>query len=226
LLWASADARQPQQEKEKNMKTSKQGFTLIELLVVIAIIAILAAILFPAFAKARESARRSSCSSNMKQFGIAFMMYNQENDERTLIVDETAIPEVRWNDAIQPYLKSRQVFRCPSMPQETAPPDSDYVVNGFFTHGLSMATFQSPSEQIQLAERAHNLNETDYHPWDSAEFEPHLEKKRHLETSNYLFADGHVKSMRWEKTLIPAVTDPVDNTLMVGMHNRDALPEP
>ena len=59
----------------------KRGFTLIELLVVIAIIAILAAILFPVFARAREAARKSSCQSNLKQFGSAFMMYTQDYDE-------------------------------------------------------------------------------------------------------------------------------------------------
>jgi prepilin-type N-terminal cleavage/methylation domain-containing protein/prepilin-type processing-associated H-X9-DG protein len=59
---------------------SREGFTLIELLVVIAIIAILAAILFPAFAAARESARQASCLSNVKQMSMAMMMYLDDND--------------------------------------------------------------------------------------------------------------------------------------------------
>jgi prepilin-type N-terminal cleavage/methylation domain-containing protein len=59
----------------------RRGFTLIELLVVIAIIAILAAILFPVFARARESARRSTCLSNLKQVGTATMMYLQDYDD-------------------------------------------------------------------------------------------------------------------------------------------------
>ena len=58
-----------------------RGFTLIELLVVIAIIAILAAILFPVFAQAREAARKASCLSNIKQFGLATLMYVQDYDD-------------------------------------------------------------------------------------------------------------------------------------------------
>src|SRR5213596_1653099 len=58
------------------------GFTLIELLVVIAIIAVLAAILFPVFARARESARRATCTSNLRQLGLAVAQYLQDYDER------------------------------------------------------------------------------------------------------------------------------------------------
>src|SRR5438067_275349 len=60
---------------------TRRGFTLIELLVVIAIIAILAAILFPVFAQARESARMTSCLSNLRQIGTGTLMYIQDYDE-------------------------------------------------------------------------------------------------------------------------------------------------
>jgi prepilin-type N-terminal cleavage/methylation domain-containing protein/prepilin-type processing-associated H-X9-DG protein len=110
---------------------SRSAFTLIELLVVIAIIAILAAILFPVFAQARESARKASCLSNCKQMGLAVMQYTQDYDEMyvcnswdTPPIDasdsdvhnpqyRTAFP---WVYRIQPYLKNRQVFVCPSDP--------------------------------------------------------------------------------------------------------------
>src|SRR5579862_1120682 len=60
---------------------SNRAFTLIELLVVIAIIAILAAILFPVFAQARGKARQAVCQSNMKQIGLAYLMYAEDYDE-------------------------------------------------------------------------------------------------------------------------------------------------
>ncbi|BCM89332.1 hypothetical protein IAD21_01178 [Abditibacteriota bacterium] len=101
------------------------GFTLIELLVVIAIIAILAAILFPVFARARENARRSSCQSNLKQIGLGMLQYCQDYDETTPLVwagtdsaDSTAVgvagDRYKWMDGIFPYVKSEQLFVCPS----------------------------------------------------------------------------------------------------------------
>src|ERR671938_833458 len=67
--------------EEPTMRHRKTGFTLIELLVVIAIIATLAAILFPVFSQARESARQAACLSNGKQIGLALNMYLQDYDE-------------------------------------------------------------------------------------------------------------------------------------------------
>ena len=60
----------------------KTAFTLIELLIVLAIVAILAAILMPTFLSAREQARKATCVSNMRQLGMALIIYAQDNDDR------------------------------------------------------------------------------------------------------------------------------------------------
>src|SRR5947208_10714113 len=74
-------AKQRKDGLMQKVGSHKRGFTLIELLVVIAIIAILAAILFPVFAQAREKARMTSCTSNLKQIGLSLFMYRQDYDE-------------------------------------------------------------------------------------------------------------------------------------------------
>ena len=60
-------------------KSREAGFTLIELLVVVAIIAVLVAILLPALSRARESAHKAVCASNLRQLGIALKMYMDDN---------------------------------------------------------------------------------------------------------------------------------------------------
>jgi len=95
----------------------RRGFTLIELLVVIAIIAILAAILFPVFAQARESARRTSCLSNLKQLDLACHMYSQDYDECfpcDYYACNSSTTHARLVGQLLPYMKNMQIMYCPS----------------------------------------------------------------------------------------------------------------
>ena len=97
----------------------KFAFTLIELLVVIAIIALLAAILFPVFGRARENARRSSCLSNSKQLGLAMMQYISDYDNAFLHGGMRPGGTPRnggraWAGTLFPYVKSDQIYVCPS----------------------------------------------------------------------------------------------------------------
>src|SRR5262249_35979464 len=127
----------------------QRGFTLIELLVVIAIIAILAAILFPVFAQARESARLSACLSNQKQIGSALTMYLQDNDERLPAADwgnsfkgppftvfafqnGAGAGPPTWAAVFQPYIKNTAVLKCPS-------DFSGTVIGGKATPGLPLS---------------------------------------------------------------------------------------
>lgn len=93
-----------------------KGFTLIELLVVIAIIAILAAILFPIFARARDAARKASCSSNLNQIGKALKLYSSDYGNGYPKHDDMAAPLFTWLDTLAKlgYAPDTDVFRCPS----------------------------------------------------------------------------------------------------------------
>jgi prepilin-type N-terminal cleavage/methylation domain-containing protein/prepilin-type processing-associated H-X9-DG protein len=162
----------------------KSAFTLIELLVVIAIIAILAAILFPVFGRARENARRSSCQSNLKQIGLGIVQYTQDYDEKFAPGLGNDWSATSWAVVVQPYMKSLQVFRCPSSSQGTygqpwasadwAGVPIDYASNGYIRWngsqnvlggvmgipdtppmGKSLAAMNRPADTILVTEK-HN----------------------------------------------------------------------
>lgn len=159
------------------------GFTLIEILVVIAIIAVLAAILFPVFASAREAARRVSCQSNLKQIGIAFLLYAQDaNNRLPQTVDGSDGENVTggWNfytsfdgtgqnsvfdmgqSTLMPYLKNTGIFVCPSDEVDEATGNS-YAANGcLFSDtevdgrkaGKGLVRFSAASSWMLLGEEA------------------------------------------------------------------------
>ncbi|MDR3707684.1 MAG: DUF1559 domain-containing protein [Capsulimonadaceae bacterium] len=117
------------------------AFTLIELLVVIAIIAILAAVLFPVFATAREKARQSSCTSNMKQLGLALLQYVQDSDEHYPCVGQSTTPGAGWASLVYSYVRSTNVYLCPDdMTQtNTVSVSSPYVISYGINENLTAA---------------------------------------------------------------------------------------
>jgi prepilin-type N-terminal cleavage/methylation domain-containing protein/prepilin-type processing-associated H-X9-DG protein len=102
------------------LRRNRSGFTLIELLVVIAIIGILAAMLFPVFARARESARKITCVANLKNLGLAMMMYCEDYDgtyPMSYYYQNGANSDngyVQWSGMIEEYVKNWDVFVCSS----------------------------------------------------------------------------------------------------------------
>ena len=188
----------------------RMGFTLIELLVVIAIIAILAAILFPAFARARENARKTSCLSNLKQIGLGMMQYTQDYDEKML--NQNVGTGQHFGYLLQPYLKSQQLLVCPSasgstydatgafptdnkdhtwlfaagVPVGNTPPFAgSYGMNSSF-EGVSLATFTSPSTSAMFFDAAAPSV-------PSPSFAQMFNSSRHFDGFSIAYADGHAK---------------------------------
>jgi prepilin-type N-terminal cleavage/methylation domain-containing protein/prepilin-type processing-associated H-X9-DG protein len=202
----------------------RRGFTLIELLVVIAIIAILAAILLPVYAQAREKARTIACASNLKNLGTAVLMYAQDYDERLPLTAE-AIPTppfyLNWHDIIDPYVKNKQVWLCPS--SSIPPADSNgkatshFGYNAFYLNGLrldfanfltaggvSLVAIAEPAATVLLADARASKAKSYCGPGGKYLLPPSQPDAacwgrpdpRHTEGVNVQWIDGHVKWMR------------------------------
>jgi prepilin-type N-terminal cleavage/methylation domain-containing protein/prepilin-type processing-associated H-X9-DG protein len=196
------------------MRRHLRAFTLIELLVVIAIIAILAAILFPVFARARESARSASCLSNLKQLGPAQAMYLQDYDGRFLPSGQNV--GITPRDRLSPYIKNNNVWVCPSelnatVKAMTDPRNVSYMWNAQLQSRLDSEILR-PAETVC----AHDADPGELGWTEGNTFDgglttdwPHIRNngngvnshllpwfQRHHGALNVLFYDGHAKVKR------------------------------
>jgi len=135
-------------------------------------IPILAAILFPVFGKAREKAMQASCLSNTKQIGLGILMYANDYDEVWPMRDN-------WCDAVDPYIKNREVFRCPTAPQR----DNGYAYNDSLSM-LSLGVIPSPRETPLAFDATGG--------WNAAGGRDLLDF-RHNSGANIVFGDGHAR---------------------------------
>ncbi len=186
------------------MKGRRAGFTLIELLVVIAVISLLAALLFSAFARARENARKTSCLSNLKQLGTGVLLYTQDYDEllpcttggnpgtnqaggwifySTFGVANGAFDATKGS--LFTYVKNRQLYVCPSDSAARRTGNS-YAYNACLAENAG--TLSGKASWMLLAEEDASGSTDDGYMSTLNTWTP-----RHLGGTNLAFLDGHSK---------------------------------
>ncbi len=169
-------------------RKTQHGFTLIELLVVIAIIAVLAAILFPVFARAREKARQTTCTSNQRQIDAAVAMFVQDHEE-TLPTSSTV-----WND----LNVDAGVLICPTAGKTQT---NGYGYNSVLS-GKALGTIAVPNQTLLTADANNGSTLINYPDNDIA--------VRHSKGFIAAFADGHVELIKSPGSVLVALLNAGD----------------
>ncbi len=210
----------------RSLGTGPPGFTLLELLIVVAIIGVLAALVSPAVVRALEFAHTVDCANNMRNIGLAVRFYADTHDGRFPRSSCPSVGEAReswWLNALQPYAGTTLLYRCPSDPAPEAAfldwdnlPDDDwlryrwssYCTNSRMDKAACYLTqVPRPSQAVYICEAAPSVRGSDHvHPelWLAAQDARNaVDHERHDGASNYLFVDGHVKTLRLDETWEP-----------------------